>query len=144
MPRPSFQEHAFNLARIAAMRSEDYYRKVGACALDFNNRVLGVAYNGLAPNMNVSLEFLKDRDYRRKFFIHAETNLFCLHNIKRGECKTIAVTCFPCTDCAKNIAAYGVKEVVYGEDYSTDNNAALEIFKFYGINVIKMESTLKL
>ena len=37
------------LAHAAALRSEDPYRKVGAAALDADNRVIGTAYNGLYP-----------------------------------------------------------------------------------------------
>ena len=37
------------LAHAAALRSEDPYRKVGAAALDADNRVIGTAYNGPAP-----------------------------------------------------------------------------------------------
>ena len=47
--RLSIPEYAMALAHVASMRSEDPYRKVGAAALDFDNRVIGTAYNGLAP-----------------------------------------------------------------------------------------------
>jgi dCMP deaminase len=36
------------LAHFASLRSEDPSRKVGAVAIDFDNRVFGTAYNGLA------------------------------------------------------------------------------------------------
>jgi len=128
--RLSWDLYALKIAQIAALRSEDPFKKVGACALDFSNRVVGVAYNGLAPGINVSEEFWKDRDARRPFMIHAEINLLSL--IKRGECNLLACTLLPCSSCASAIAAYGVKKVVYNEVYSRDN-VALEIFKFNGI-----------
>ncbi len=47
--RLSIPQYAMALAHVASLRSEDPYRKVGAAALDFDNRVIGTAYNGLAP-----------------------------------------------------------------------------------------------
>jgi dCMP deaminase len=128
--RLSWDLYALKIAQIAALRSEDPFKKVGACALDFSNRVVGVAYNGLAPGINAPDEFWKDRDARRPFMIHAEINLLSL--IKRGECNLLACTLLPCSSCASAIAAYGVKKVVYNEVYSRDN-MALEIFEFNGI-----------
>jgi dCMP deaminase len=128
--RISWDLYALKIAQIAALRSEDPFKKVGACALDFSNRVVGVAYNGLASGIDAPEEFWKDRDARRPFMIHAEINLLSL--IERGECKLLACTLLPCSSCASAIAAYGVKKVVYNEVYSRDN-MALEIFKFNGI-----------
>ena len=128
--RISWDLYALKIAQIASLRSEDPYKKVGACALDHSNRVIGVAYNGLASGIDVEPEFWKDRDKRRPFMIHAEINLLSL--IERGDCNLIACTLLPCSSCASAIAAYGVKKVVYNEVYSRDN-MALEIFKFNGI-----------
>lgn len=119
------------LAKVAALRSEDVFQQVGACALDKDHRVIGVAYNGLAPGKNVDASFWKDRDARRPFVLHAETNLLSL--IKRGECETVACTLMPCAACATSIAAHGVQRVVYAEVYQRDTKA-LEIFDFYGIS----------
>ena len=76
--RLSWDKYALNLATEASKRSEDPHKKVGACALSFDNRVLGVAYNGLASGKNVDENFWNDRDERRKYMIHAETNLLSL------------------------------------------------------------------
>ena len=83
--RISWNKYALNLAIEASKRSEDPYRKVGACALSFDNRVLGVAYNGLVSGKNVVKNFWNDRNHRRKYMIHAETNLLSL--FERGECR---------------------------------------------------------
>jgi dCMP deaminase len=128
--RPSWEQYAMNLACEAATRSEDIYRQVGACALDYSNRVIAVGYNGLAPGKNVDPSFWEDRDGRLPYMIHAETNLLSL--IKRGEARLVACTLLPCACCATAIAAYEVKKVIYGELYHRDQRS-LEIFKFYGI-----------
>ena len=128
--RISWEEYAIRIAEVGALRSEDVYVKVGACALDFSNRVIGVAYNGLAKGVEVNTLFWKDRDKRRPFMIHAEVNLLSL--FKRGECNLLACTLLPCSCCASMIAAYGIKKVVYKDVYSRDT-AALDIFLFNGI-----------
>lgn len=133
--RPTWDEYAMQLAKVAALRSEDVFQKVGACALDDDHRVIGVAYNGLAPGKNVTPEFWQDRDARRPFVLHAEINLLSL--IKRGECETIACTLMPCAACATSIAAHGVTRVVYHEVYHRDTRA-LEIFDFYGIECVQL------
>lgn len=135
MSRPSWREYALLLAKTASLRSEDPYRKVGACALDKDGVVLGVGYNGLASGKNVDSEFWADRDARRPFMIHAEAN--CLSLFKKKEAKILAVTLLPCSSCAALIAAYGIKEVVYSEEYDFDIKAK-EIFKFYRIPLTKL------
>lgn len=129
--RISWEEYALRIAETAALRSEDIYTKVGAVGLDFSNRVIGVAYNGLASGVLVDDNFWEDRDARRPFMIHAETNLLSL--FRRGDCKLIACTLLPCSYCASMIAGYGIKQVVYRNVYTRDQQA-LDIFKFYNIS----------
>lgn len=131
--RINWYEHAINLAEAASKRSEDPYRQVGACILNTNHEVLAVAYNGLASGKTVDDVFWKDRDKRLPYIIHAETN--ALSMIKKGEGNIIACTLLPCSNCAINIAAHGIKTVLYKELYHRDSNA-LEIFKFYNIECI--------
>jgi len=130
MQRISWDNHALLLAWAATRRSEDPYMKVGACALGYNNEVLGVAYNGIVSGKTMDKEFWVDRDKRRPYMIHAETNL--LARISPGEAKTIAITLQPCTHCAQSIAAYGIKKVVYSMKYDFDKGG-LAILDFYGI-----------
>jgi dCMP deaminase len=134
--RPTWVEYALRLAEAAALRSEDLYVQVGACALDSDNRVLGVAYNGLAPGTTMSDYFWADRDGRRPYIIHAECNLLSL--FKRGEGQLIACTLLPCPCCARQIVAHGIKKVVYRDTYTKDTGA-LDIFKFYNIECKKIE-----
>lgn len=132
--RCSWEEYALHLAYCASIRSEDPFKQVGACGLSYNNRVLGVSYNGLKSNTNAKKSFWKNREKRRPYMIHAEANLLSL--FKRDECKIIAVTLKPCEACARLICAWNIPFVVYSEDYN--NDAALEtdnIFKFYKVKV---------
>lgn len=129
-----WEEYALNLAETASLRSEDPYRKVGACALNENRMVLALGYNGLASGKDVSSGFWEDRDSRRKYMIHAEAN--CLSMCTKGMVDLLAVTLLPCSYCATMIASYGVKKVVYKEEYELDTKAK-EIFDFYSISLKK-------
>jgi dCMP deaminase len=113
--RLSMPEYAMALAHVASLRSEDPFRKVGAVAIDFDNRVIGTAYNGLAPGYNANPDFWNDRDERRKYMLHAEVNLCSLFT--RGNVRLVACTTKPCTSCMQMLCAYGVKEVYYRDDY---------------------------
>ena len=48
--RLSIPEYAMALAEVASLRSEDPFRKVGAAALDADNRVIATAYNADASS----------------------------------------------------------------------------------------------
>ena len=135
--RINWDEYALSLACIAKLRSEDPYRQVGACALDHENRVLGVDYNGLKSGTDATLDFWQDRNRRRPYMIHAEANLLSL--FKKGECKTIALTCSPCSACATLIAAHDIKRVLYCDEYEMDTTG-LDIIRFYKIEDIKIDS----
>lgn len=132
--RLSIPQYAMALAHVASLRSEDPYRKVGAAALDFDNRVIGTAYNGLAPGYDAPAEFWDDREARQKFMLHAEVNLCSL--FRRGEAKIVATTTMPCTACMQTLCAYGIKEIYYRDVYHKSD--APEVAKRYGVNLIQV------
>ena len=139
MSRISWENYALELAKTASMRSEDPYKKVGACALSFDNRVLGVAYNGLKSGKNPDVSFWKDRDARRPYMIHAETNVLSLFS--RNECRLLAVTMMPCSCCARMICAWNIPELVYFEEYnSIESKYSMNIFEFYNVKITKLEN----
>jgi dCMP deaminase len=123
MSRLTIPEYAMALAQVASMRSEDPYRKVGAAALDADNRVIGTAYNGLAPGFNAPPGFWDDREARQKFMLHAEVNLCSL--FRRGEAKLVATTTMPCTACMQTLCANGVREIYYRDVYQASDAPAI-------------------
>jgi len=129
--RLAIPEYVMALAHVASLRSEDPYRKVGAAALDHDNRVIGTAYNGLAPGYDAPEGFWDDRDKRQKYMLHAEVNLCSL--FKRGEARVIATTTMPCTACMQTLCAYGVEEIYYEEEYKVSD--AREIAEIYGVKL---------
>ena len=129
--RISIPQYAMALAQVASLRSEDPFRKVGAVAIDHANRVIGTAYNGLAPGFDADADFWKDRDARQKFMLHAEVNLCSLFT--RGSVKLVAVTTKPCTSCMQMLCAYGIKEIYYRDDYAGSEADALAAM--YGVRL---------
>ncbi|HBE21882.1 MAG TPA: deoxycytidylate deaminase [Verrucomicrobiales bacterium] len=132
--RLSIPQYAMALAHVASLRSEDPFRKVGAAALDHDNRVIATAYNGLAPGFVAPLGFWEDREKRQKFMLHAEVNLCSL--FKRGEAKIVATTTMPCTACMQTLCAYGIKEVYYRDVYQQSD--APEIAETYGVKLMQV------
>jgi dCMP deaminase len=132
--RISWEEYALNIAETVSSRSEDPYAKVGACALNTEHMVVAVGYNGLASGKDVTYDFWRNRDYRRKFMVHAEVN--CLSLFKKREAEMLAVTLLPCSSCATMIAGYGIPKVIYRDVYKRDERA-LEIFEFYNIECMQ-------
>lgn len=121
-----------------SLRSEDPFKKVGCCVLNKNGRVLSVGYNGLPSKFKPSNGFWDNRDLRRKFMLHAEINALSLLRLN-DEPHLLVSTLLPCSGCATAIIAHGIKNIVYLEEYKLDQNA-LDIFKFYGINLSKYEN----
>lgn len=130
MKRLSWEKYALELARIASLRSEDPYVKVGACVLRYDNSVAGVGYNGAPPSLDIDWS---DRDERRKRVIHAEIN--ALRYSRPGECRLLACTLLPCNDCLKTIASYGIKKLVFGEEYDKDPSS-LDLANEFGIELV--------
>lgn len=129
--RMTWERYALSIAEVAQHRSEDPFKKVGACVLDKDNRIIGIGYNGLAVGKNAPKDFWCDRDKRRPYMIHAEAN--ALACVKHGEASLLACTLLPCRYCATLIAAYGIKRVIYLDTYDRDISA-LDIFDFYDIS----------
>jgi dCMP deaminase len=109
------------LAELASARSEDPWCKVGAVGIRDDGSIAGVSYNGAPPKIEIDWS---DRDERRKYVVHAETNL--LRYIKPNECPIIATTISPCFDCLKNLASYGVKEIYFKEYYDKCDKKELQ------------------
>lgn len=125
--RIGIPEYAMVLAHVASLRSEDPFRKVGAVAIDHSNRVIGTAYNGLAPGYDAPDGFWDDRDARRRFMLHAEVNLCSLFT--RGKARVIACTTKPCTSCMQMLCAYNVEEIYFRDDYeASEANAIAELY----------------
>lgn len=128
----NWQEYALDLAEVAAKKSKDPWRQVGACLLRHDNTVAGIGFNGFPAGMR---EDWQDRDKRRLLVVHAEQN--ALRYVKPDECELIAVTLLPCNDCLKAIASYGIKSIVYREIYDRDITS-INLAQDFGIKLIRL------
>jgi dCMP deaminase len=127
---------AKKIGQEIAKTSEDPHKKVGAVVLREDGRILSTGYNGLMQSKNVHNKFWINRDARRSFMIHAEVNaLSCISRYDNPH--FIYVTLLPCGYCANLIACYGIKHVVYSEEYDKDCSCK-KIFKFYNIKYQKI------
>lgn len=118
------------LAFAAATKSKDPWRKVGAVVFRKDNSVAGVGYNGFPTGVE---EDWNCRERRRLFVVHAEAN--ALRYVKPDEAWMIACTTLPCNACLRTIVSYGIKRVVYGETYPSDESS-LELAKLMGVELI--------
>ena len=128
----NWNEYALELATVAAKKSKDPWRQVGACLLRHDNTVAGIGFNGFPAGMR---EDWQDRDNRRLFVVHAEQN--ALRYVRPDECGLIAVTLLPCNDCLKAIASHGIKRVVYRDIYDRDITSISLAIKF-GIELVRI------
>jgi dCMP deaminase len=124
------------LAELASARSEDPWCKVGAVGIREDGSIAGVSYNGAPPKIEIDWS---NRDERRKYVVHAETNL--LRYIKPNECPIVATTISPCFDCLKNLASYGVKQVFFKEYYDKcDIKELQKMAELFKIDLYKCNS----
>ena len=135
MNRLKKEEWWLELAEVAAKRSEDPYCKVGAVAIRPDGSIAAVSYNGAPSKIEIDWS---DRNKRRQFVVHAETNL--LRYIKPHECPNVAVTLAPCYDCLKNLASYGIKNIFFKDLYDKcDFEALKQMANLYKISLYKYE-----
>jgi len=130
--RLTFDEYGCLLALMAKSRSEDKFTRVGGAAFDYNNRVLGVSYNGLKSGHDLPdwMKLEENREKKSDLFIHCESNLCAL--LTKGQCKTIYLTLSPCIKCCQSVAALNIQRVVYLKEYEKCNKFK-EFFDFHGI-----------
>lgn len=117
--RPSWDEYFKQLVTITATRSSCERLNVG-CILVNDNRIIAQGYNGYISGCEHSMII---RDGHNIATIHAEQNTI-VDCAKRGvSCNncTAYITHFPCYNCMKIIAASGIKEIKYIEDYKNDS-----------------------
>lgn len=130
--RINWDEYALKLALVASERSEDPYVKVGACALRQDHSVASLGYNGAPPEINIDWS---DRDERRRRVVHAEVN--ALRYVSPNECYLLASTHLPCNDCLRMIASYGIRKIVYRNNYEKDMSS-LDLAPQFGISLLKI------
>ena len=124
---------------LIASRSSCERLNVG-CVLvstgEHRNRLVAAGYNGFLPGVPHSSRI---RDGHEQGTVHAEQNAIT-DAARRGisvEGATAYITHFPCLNCAKILAASGVRSVKYHQDYRNDE-LVREILAESGVAISRM------
>ena len=116
--RLEWDEYFMSIALLASQRSPCQRLHVGSVIIK-DNRLISMGYNGFisgAPHIS------RVKDEHEQSIIHSEINALA-DCAKRGTSLNnakIYVTHYPCINCFRTIAACGIKEVIYLNDYKND------------------------
>lgn len=148
----SWDETFMNIAELYAEHSSCAKYGVGAVLVK-DKRILSTGYNGVVSGEAHCNEIFKNIDFKQDKIlsekhhlwslcneIHAEVNCI-LYAAKNGisvDGCSIYCTTQPCVNCAKTIAAAGIKKVIYKTPYNREPEA-LEFLKKAGIEVVRVE-----
>lgn len=132
--RPNWDEYFLMNSYLISKRSTCERLHVG-CVIVQDKRIVTTGYNGHikgAPHVS------KVEDGHEQMTIHAEQNAIAdaaARGIKVAG--SIAyMTHYPCINCAKNLIAAGVKQVIYVEDYN-NNPICEELYKLANVQINK-------
>lgn len=120
--RPTWDEYFMATAMLMSSRSVCQRLRVGCVIVSggqHQNRVVAAGYNGFLPG---SPHTSRVRDGHEQATVHAEQNAIS-DAARRGislDGATIYITHFPCINCAKILAASGIRVIKYHKDYKND------------------------
>ena len=116
--RLDWDEYFMSIALLASCRSPCQRLHVGSTIVK-NNRLISMGYNGFIPG---APHISRVQDNHEQSIIHSEINAIT-DCAKRGvslEGAKIYVTHYPCPNCFRSIAACGIKEIYYHNDYNNN------------------------
>lgn len=120
--RPTWDEYFMATAKLIASRSNCDRLKVGCVIVSSGNRknrLIAAGYNGWLPGTPHASRM---RDGHEQATVHAEQNAIA-DAARRGSSVdgcTAYVTHYPCINCVKVLAAAGIAEIKFHEDYRND------------------------
>lgn len=120
--RLNWDEYFMSIALLASQRSPCSRLNVGSVIVK-NNRLISMGYNGYIPG---APHISRVHDNHEQSIIHSEINAIS-DCAKRGtslENSVIYITHYPCINCFRSIAACGIKNIIYLNDYN--NNSIVE------------------
>ena len=116
--RLDWDEYFISTALLISSRSSCDRLKVG-CVIVKDNRIVSAGYNGFLPGEpHKSIV----RDNHEQAIVHAEQNAIsdCSSRGVSVKGATAYITHYPCLNCAKILAASGIKDIKYESDYKND------------------------
>ena len=126
--RSTYQKMAIEISKLSVSRK----RQVG-CVVVTVTGVIGIGVNGMPPGFDNDCETFLGGDETLKSswktkpeVVHAERN--ALDKLSREGVKPagsiVFVTTAPCIECAKSLAAVGIKHVFYEDAYKNEDGIA--------------------
>ena len=114
--RLDWDEYFMSIALLGSCRSPCERLNVGSVIVK-NNRLISMGYNGYIPG---APHISRVEDNHEQSIIHSEINAItdCARRGVSLDGSKIYVTHYPCINCFRSIAACGIKEVIYLEDYN--------------------------
>lgn len=137
--RPSWDEYFMATALLISTRSPCERLHVGCVIVSGGarkNRIIAAGYNGYLPGVP---HISRVRDGHEQATVHAEQNAVA-DAARRGssvEGCVAYVTHYPCVNCAKILAAAGIAEVRYRDDYNNDPLIA-PMLGDAGVRIVKL------
>jgi dCMP deaminase len=116
--RLNWDEYFMSIALLASCRSPCQRLHVGSVIVK-NNRIISMGYNGYIPG---APHISRIQDNHEQSIIHSEVNAIT-DCAKRGtslEGAKIYITHYPCPNCFRSIAACGIKEIYYHDNYNNN------------------------
>ena len=116
--RLDWDDYFMSIALLASQRSPCERLQVGSVIVK-NNRLISMGYNGYIPG---APHISRIKDNHEQSIIHSEINAIT-DCAKRGvslEGAKIYITHYPCPNCFRSIAACGIKEIYYHNDYNNN------------------------
>jgi dCMP deaminase len=113
--RLDWDEYFMSIAVLASQRSPCNRLNVGSVIVK-NNRLISMGYNGYIPG---APHISRVQDNHEQSIIHSEVNAItdCARRGASLEDAKIYVTHYPCINCFRSIAACGIKEILFLNDY---------------------------
>jgi dCMP deaminase len=130
--RLSWDEYFMSTALLVSSRSPCERLHVG-CVLVKDNRIIASGYNGFLPGAPHKSIVINNHEQAT---VHAEQNAItdCSKRGVETNGATAYITHYPCINCAKILAAAGIKKIFYMNDYKNDENV-LRILKNVNIEI---------
>lgn len=133
------------LAQHVSEWSKDPSTKVGAVAAGRNERQIALGYNGFPPGIADEEDRLRDKGTKYALMQHAERNVLDNATFDLTGA-TLAVTQFPCLECAKSIISKRIARVITvappapvpERPWTMTCKLSMELFAEAGVQVIQL------
>ena len=131
----SWDDYFISTALLLSCRSACNRLHVG-CVLVKNNRIISGGYNGFLPGAPHESIIVDNHEIAT---VHAEQNAIadCASRGVSVAGATAYITHYPCINCAKILAASGIKVIKYLNNYNNDPNV-LKLLSNSNIDIIKL------